>query len=346
MLDLPDYPIHLDKNAIRKGPYSLWRYRGALPFPSDDTTWQALTLGEGFTDLIPLGSDHPHVSLKIDYLMPTLSFKDRGAVVLMTFIKALGVTRIIADSSGNAGVAIAAYAARAGVASHIYIPSATSAQKAQQLKSYGAFPMMLMGDRAAIAEAAQEEAKESQTFYASHVYNPYFLQGMKTYAFELWEQLDGKMPEALIAPVGNGTLLLGAYLGCCDLVRLGLIAKLPRIIGVQAANCAPLATAFAANQMTVAPVENTGTIAEGIAITAPPRGEQILAAVRESKGAIISVPEEAIQPAQAALAKRGLHVEPTSAVNWAGYEMALADKILTRKTKVVIPLCGAGLKAG
>ena len=126
----------------------------------------------------------------------------------------------------------------------MYVPAATSAGKVAQLRAYGATVRQIPGSREDTAAAAAEAADQPGTFYASHVYHPFFLQGMKTYAFELWEQLGGRLPATLVLPVGNGTLVLGAYLGCRDLLDQGLISRMPQIVAVQAAGCAPLARAF------------------------------------------------------------------------------------------------------
>ncbi len=200
-------------------------------------------------------------------------------------------------------------------------------------------------------------------FYASHVYNPFFFQGTKTYAYELWEQLGGA-PEVLVLPVGNGTLVLGAYYGFRDLLKLGLIERLPRILAVQAEGCAPLARAFAAGEKEAAPVVNTGTEAEGIAIAAPARHREILAAVRESNGLVITVSDAAIEAARHDLARVGFYVEPTAAAPYAGLLEYINGSMSGRfpiphapffagnplrgegSERVVVPLCGAGLKAG
>lgn len=140
--------------------------------------------------------DIPGVLLKIDYLMPTGSFKDRGAVVLTALARQLAVPRMIADSSGNAGTAIAAYAARARIPCEVYVPAATSAGKVAQLRAYGATVHQVPGSREDTAAAAMQAAGQPGTFYASHVYHPFFLHGTKTYVLELWEQLSGRLPRS------------------------------------------------------------------------------------------------------------------------------------------------------
>ena len=308
--------------------------------------------------MIGAGEQLAGVSIKVDYLFPTLSFKDRGAVVLVASAVQRGASALVADSSGNAGSAIAAYAARAGLPCTVFVPERTSVGKQRQIRAYGAQVVLVPGDRTATTQAAIDAVNATGAMYASHIYDPYFLQGTKTYAFELWEQL-ATVPEALILPVGNGTLLLGAARGFRELRAAGLIDREPALIAVQSERCAPLARAWAAGATEPEPIEALQTVAEGIAIPRPPRGAQILAAVRASDGCIVEVPEAAVVPAQAELAGRGLFVEPTAALTWAaallsrkpledvaaqGDAWERARELAARS--VVVPLCGSGLKSG
>jgi threonine synthase len=356
-LDLPDIPA----DALRDLPpptgrdAGLWRYRHCIPVDTDIA--DALSLGEGLTPLVDAGGQLGGVSIKVDYLFPTLSFKDRGAVVLVASAVQLGATALVADSSGNAGSAIAAYAARAGLPCTVFLPERTSAGKQRQVRAYGAAIRLVPGDRTATTRAAIDAVSATGATYASHIYDPYFLQGTKTYAFELWERL-ATPPEALILPVGNGTLLLGAARGFRELHAAGLIEREPALIAVQSERCPPLARAWADGATEPAPIEALETVAEGIAIPRPPRGAQILAAVRASGGCIVEVPEDAIAPAQTELAGRGLFVEPTAALTWAAALLAReapgdvtargdawdrARELSARS--VVVPLCGSGLKS-
>lgn len=323
---------------------TLWRYAEALPIaePAD------ITLGEGMTPLVtaPGRSD---VRLKVDYLMPTGSFKDRGAVLLAALGRSLAVGRMIADSSGNAGTAIAAYAARAGIACEVYVPQSTSAGKVAQLRAYGATVHQIPGSREDTADAAALAADEPGTLYASHVYNPFFFHGTKTYVFELWEQIGGRLPHTLVLPVGNGTLVLGAHLAIRELLAANLIDHAPRIVAVQAAHCAPLATAFASGNPEPAKIAPEPTLAEGIAIARPARGAQILAAVRATGGTITTVTDEQVADAHAALARAGLYVEPTGAACWAAISAGLVGLPAVPSDPdvpfAVAPLCGSGLKS-
>ncbi|TLS45024.1 pyridoxal-phosphate dependent enzyme [Streptomyces montanus] len=333
-LDLDFAPTPASLKSLVGRVNSLWRYAECLPLATP-----SVSLGEGRTPLIPLNDG---VSAKLDFLMPTLSFKDRGAVMLAELALRLSPRRVVADSSGNAGTAIAAYCARAQLPCTVYVPDGTSAKKLEQIGAHGARLEVVPGDREAAARAARAAADEEGTFYASHVFNPYFLHGTKTYVHELWEDLGGRLPEVLVVPVGNGTLLLGAALAVAELYAAGLIDRRPALYAVQSAAVAPLAHAWeegADDLVGVTPM--APTVAEGIAIPSPPRARQILRAVRESGGAFLTVTEDQIRHAQRDLASRGLYVESTGVACWA----AVREGVPGNRTAVV-PLCGAGLKTG
>ncbi|MHC0432350.1 pyridoxal-phosphate dependent enzyme [Streptomyces sp. O3] len=334
-LDLDFHPTPAPLEALTGRVNSLWRYAESLPLGPPSAS-----LGEGRTPLIDLTE---HISAKLDFLLPTLSFKDRGAVLLAELALRLGPERVIADSSGNAGTAIAAYCARAGLDCTVYVPDGTSPKKLEQIRAHGARLEVVAGDREAAAAAARAAADTPGTFYASHVYNPYFPHGTKTYVYELWEDLGGRLPDALVVPVGNGTLLLGAALALRELRSAGLVDRAPALYAVQAAAVAPLADAWRAGAagLLATPAPVRPTYAEGIAIARPPRARQVLAAVREFGGGFLTVPEPAIAAAQRDLASRGLYVESTGVACWAAVrEGALGSR------SAVVPLCGAGAKTG
>ncbi|WP_082232733.1 threonine synthase [Halobacillus massiliensis] len=334
VFDLIKGNVSFSASMVDKNTPSMWRYNAAMPI--DRTFWKNITMGEGNTPLIPL---EENVQVKVDYMMPTLSFKDRGAAALISKAKEMGVEHVIADSSGNAGTAIAAYAKRANISCDIFLGEGTSDKKMAQVKAHGADIRVVKGSREDVAEAAKRAVEEEGKFYASHVYNPFFYEGTKTYAYEIWEQLD-EMPDTLIIPVGNGTLLLGVYYGCKELLENGLIDKLPKIIAIQAENCAPIAKAFTSGEQAALPVENTGTLAEGIAIARPARAATILEAVRQTDGQFLTVDEEEIAHSRSVLAGKGFYVEPTTAANYAGF----LKYNRSMNEKVIIPLCGAGIK--
>jgi threonine synthase len=249
----------------------------------------------------------------VEALNPTGSFKDRGAALLVTALKAAGVREVVEDSSGNAGAALSAYAARGGLDATVYVPAHASLVKQSQIAIYGARIVAVPGSRSDTA-AAVLEALDRGAVYASHVYSPFFPQGMKTVAFELWEQCGGCAPDSMVVPVGHGGLLLGLYIGFGELLAARLVRRWPRLIGVQAEACAPLARAWERGASAAEPVVEGETIAGGVRIAAPPWGRQILAAVYETDGAIIALSDGAALNAQAKLARRGLYVEPTSAL--------------------------------
>lgn len=341
LLDITPFDVDFPLEKIKQRTPSLWRYEEALPFSKS----QQVTLGEGFTSMVST-DDSNNVFFKMDYMMPTLSFKDRGASMLITAAKALHVKRIVADSSGNAGTAIAAYASKAGIKCDIFVPASTSPNKLTQIKAHGAQLHLIPGTREDTAEAAVKEVEESGSFYASHVYNPFFYQGTKTYAYEIWEEMNGNVPDVIVVPVGNGTLLLGAYYGFKDLYDKGLIPSIPKFVAIQAEGCAPLLKAFQAGSEHIEPIETVGTQAEGIAIANPARHYQILQVIKETGGEIIAAPENTIESARKALAHQGFFVEPTSAATYAGYLAYIAQEGSNVENQtMVIPLCGAGIKA-
>ncbi|WP_394430797.1 threonine synthase [Streptomyces sp. SGAir0957] len=339
-LDLDWAPTPASLASLSGRVNSLWRYAECLPLAGP----AECSLGEGRTPLVPLAGD---VSAKLDFLMPTLSFKDRGAVMLAALAGRLRPERVIADSSGNAGTAVAAYCARAQLACTVYVPEGTSGKKVEQIRAHGARLEIVAGDREATARAARSVADEPGVFYASHVHNPYFLHGTKTYVHEVWEDLGGRLPEVLVVPVGNGTLLLGAALAIAELHSAGLIDRRPALHAVQTAAVAPLARAWRDGaQDVVEAVPAVPTLGEGIAIPLPARARQILRVVRESGGAVHTVTDDQIRHAQRDLASRGLFVESTGAACWAATREGGPVAAVLNGRAAVVPLCGAGLKTG
>lgn len=326
-----------DPARVDEGDYTLWRYQAALPLPDDATP---VTLGEGWTPLVAAEWNGQPLYLKAEHLNPTGSFKDRGAAVLVTALKAAGVRKVVEDSSGNAGAALAAYAARAGLHAIVYIPAHASPIKQAQIAAYGAKVVPVPGPRSEAAQAVRRAAGEGAV-YASHVYSPFVQQGIKTVAFELWEQLGGHAPESVVVPLGHGSLLLGLHQGFGELLAAGLIERRPRLFGVQAQPCAPLARAWERGAADVEPVEEGETVAEGVRIAAPPWSRAVLAAVRESDGAVLALEDEETLAARAKLAQRGLYVEPTSALAVAALEH-LRDCL---GDAPVVVLTGSGLKS-
>jgi threonine synthase len=326
-----------DPALIDRSVNSLWRYRAFLPLPEGAT---AVSMGEGWTPLVPAQIGKHETLFKLDFMMPSGSFKDRGSTVLVSALKALNITRIVEDSSGNAAASLAAYSARAEMEAEIFVPAHASQMKLAQIQAHGATLVPVEGPRENSALAAQEAVVHGGAYYASHYYNPFALFGMQTTAWELWEQLDRRAPDNVVLPVGHGTNLVGLYRGFVTLRETGLIDKLPRIFGAQAENIAPLALAFARGKNEPEAVEANRTVAEGIAITRPVRGPEILRAVRETNGAVVAVSEDEILAARSKLARQGIYVEPTSAT-----APAAVEKIRDLAGITVVSLTGSGLKS-
>jgi len=338
VFELKDGPGFVKDKIQTKKP-SLWRYRAMLPLDRDE---HIVSLGEGFTPLIETDVYGLKVHCKVEFLSPTGSFKDRGAAVLISVLNELDVKTLVDDSSGNAGASLAAYAARAGMASEIYVPASASPPKLVQIAIYGARLIKVEGSRREAVLAAQEAATRG-AYYASHCYNPFTLQGLKTIAYEIWEQLGGRGPDNLVLPTGHGTLLLGAYRGFTDLLEAGLIDCLPRLFAVQTSGCAPLYEAYRQGADEVSPVEEGETLAEGIRIPHPVRGKQILAAIRQTEGAILAVDDGQIGQAHRELAQRGFYVEFTSAAPVAALKEL--HNTITADQLTVVPLTGSGFKS-
>lgn len=321
--------------------HSLWRYKSALP-PISSSAITRTTMGEGGTPLVSIGSS---VWGKADYYMPTLSFKDRGAAILVSMMDDLGVSNCVIDSSGNAGTAVAAYCTRVGIGCDVFVPSHTSDKKVEQIAAHGATVHKIEGSREDTANAALEHVNKTGSYYASHIYNPLFWEGTKTYLYEIYESTGGLLPEILVLPVGNGTLLLGVSIALKELRSWKIIDSYPKVIAVQAANCAPLAAAYLAGSLEIHQVPTSPTLAEGIASAAPARGGEILQAMKHLDGSFVTVQEDGILRARDDLAKKGVYVELTSAANYAGYRAALESGLIESQQTVVLPLCGAGLKS-
>ncbi len=220
-----EFKPSFDPVAISTGPRNLWRYRGAIPIRDDANI---VSLSEGFTPLADMQIGNVKTKVKLDHLSPTGSFKDRGATVLVSRFKELGIGSVVEDSSGNAGSAIAAYCARAGIECTVFVPETARPEKVALIRSHGAEVKVVAGGREDAADAAMEAAES--TYYASHAWNPFFLQGTKTFAYEICEELAWRAPGAVVLPVGNGTLLLGASIGFKELLAAGFIDTMPELI--------------------------------------------------------------------------------------------------------------------
>jgi threonine synthase len=332
-LDLQFQPA-LKETDLRSRESSLWRYRAAIPIDDEEAI---VSLGEGLTPVSEEVFDEQSLLLKSEYLSPTGSFKDRGAAVLISRLREMGVGEILEDSSGNAGCSMAAYAASAGITCRVLVPEQVPEEKAIQISHYGAVLERIPGTRDDAGAEALRRAGE--TFYASHNWQPFFLQGTKTFAYEVFEQTDS-LPDVIFYPVGNGSLILGSLKGFNEMKSLGWIDRIPTLIGVQTVSHSPVYTEVTGVKLEA---RTEQTIAKGIAIRRPVRLRQIAQAIRATSGTVVAVDDSQIREAQKELASRGYLVEPTSAAVFAGYRV-------WRKTnpggdeRVLLPLTGWGLK--
>ena len=335
LTDLPG----IGRDDIAPGIRSIWRYAASLPFlPA-----KPISMGEGCTPLVemvlgPKGGSGTAL-LKCEWFMPTGSFKDRGASVMLSLLREQGITAVLEDSSGNGGAAVSAYAAAGGMEATIFVPASTSPAKTVQSRAAGAAITLVPGSRQDCADAAEREAEN--LFYASHNWQAFFLHGTKTLAYELWEDFSFNAPDNVIVPCGAGSNVLGLQIGFSELLRAGQISKLPRIFAAQPANCAPIARAA----LGLDPVEAQPTIAEGTAIAKPLRVMECLKAMRESGGGAVMLSEAEIAEAALMLARRGVYVEPTCAQAAAAFGKLLAARKIAASETTVIVLTGTGLKS-
>jgi threonine synthase len=334
-------PLAFDPARVDGNAAGIWRYRHTFPLPPEA---EAVTLGEGGTPLVAAPMSGSRVHFKLEFGGPTGSFKDRGMAVLLSSLRAAGVTQAVEDSSGNAGASFAGYAARAGVRAKVFVPEAALGPKLAQITAYGAELVRVPGPRSQAAEAAQAAVKAG-AHYASHIYNPIGLAGNATAAYEIWEQL-GRAPEQVVLPVGHGTLLIGLYLGFKALLAAGLIERLPRLIGIQALACAPIWAVHRYGREGRALAAEGETAAEGIRVIRPVRGDAVLSAVTDSRGDLLAVDEPAIQAGRNALARLGFYVESTSAVVWEALRQILDAAGIAAQSAgdIVVVLTGSGLK--
>ncbi len=328
----------ITRSAIDTSTRSLWRYRAALPFVPENP----ISMGEGCTPLLARSLHGATALLKCEWFMPTASFKDRGASVMLSLLRAQGIVAVLEDSSGNGGAAISAYAAAGGMATTIMAPASTNPAKVVQMHAHGATVELIPGTRQDTADTAV--ARAEKIFYASHNWHPFFLHGTKTLAYELWEDLDFVAPDNVIVPCGAGSNVLGCEIGFSELLRAGAITRMPRIFAAQPRNCAPIAHAFIHGEETARPAI-TPTIAEGTAIAQPLRLHEVLGALRETGGGAVMLTEEDIIAATRDLARLGLYVEPTAAQSAAAFGKLLAPGIITAEQTTVVVLTGSGLKA-
>ena len=311
-----------------------------------DSSW--VSLGEGNTPCVELPALGRVLGLqrlyaKLEFLNPTGSFKDRGTAIMMSVAREQGVTEVVEDSSGNAGASVAAYAARAGIKAHVFVPANAPPPKIQQIKVYGAEVHIIEGTREETTEAAIAYYTERGLVYASHNLSPYFIEGTRTIAYEVTQQFANGLPDHVVMPVGNGSLFIGAWKGLEELRDAGQVSQMPRFHCIQARSVMPIAAAYSGDDWT--PEPGARTVAGGISAAAPPRKQQIMKVLRASKGTALAVEEKEILRWQKLLAEEeGIFAEPTSAAAFAGIEHLVRRGDVRSTDSVLVPVTGSGLK--
>ena len=309
-----------------------------------------VTMREGDTPVVPLPAVAAKLGLanvwgKLEFISPTASFKDRGTAMMLSVAAELGVSEIVEDSSGNAGASVAAYAARAGIRAHVFAPESAPPAKTAQIRVYGANAVSVPGPREASAQAADEYRRARGCVYASHNLSPYFIEGVKAFAYET-ATAAGLDIRHIVIPVGNGSLLLGAWKGWRELVAAGRARAVPKLHAVQADAVQPVVAEFEGREWTPsgAPAVAT-TVAGGISVASPPRKRQVARAVRESGGRAVAVEDcDTLRWRDFLAAKEGVFAEPTSAAAFAGLEKLVGAGDIADGEDVLMPITGFGLK--
>jgi threonine synthase len=323
----PWQPASVDNSTI-----GIWRWAAAFGLPELSNP---VSLGEGNTTLVPDRYQGQQICYKMESNNPTGSYKDRASSILATFLRSRKVNSAVEDSSGNAGASFAAYSARAGIQARVFVPASASGPKRRQIETYGAELVPVDGPRSAATEAV-ERAAAGGAVYASHALMPFGLAGIATLAYELVEQL-GDAPGTVIAPAGHASLALGILRGFKALQSAGRIGHVPVMIAVQSTACAPLAAAW--NHQPPPDVEGP-TLAEGVKVLRPVRMAALLREMDPERDQVLAFSDDRIRSARQELARRGIDVEPTSALAWCG----LIESGRKLPEPIILVLTGSGLK--
>jgi threonine synthase len=324
---------------------SLWRYREVLPLPR---AVEPVSLGEGGTPLLRAErfGDDVDLWIKDESLNPTQSFKARGMSVAVSMAKYLGAKKLAVPSAGNAGGALAAYAARAGLEAHVFMPSDTPRAHVIECRELGAHVTLMKGLIIACgAEIARRKEKDGW-FDMSTLKEPYRVEGKKTLGYELAEQLNWALPDAILYPTGGGTGLIGMWKAFDEMETLGWLGtKRPRMFAVQAAGCAPIVRAFEAGEETATEISDAHTIASGLRVPKAIGDFLMLKILRESNGGAVAVDdEEMIRVGRELGAKEGLFVCPESAACFAALKLLRRTRKILTGERVVIFNTGSGIK--
>lgn len=313
------------------------RGRGVARYSSMLPVEPLRSLGEGSTPAVARSVGGLKAWFKLEYLNPTGSFKDRGTSLAIALGHSLGFRRVVEDTSGNTGISVAAYSSLYGMEATIVMPAYAPVGKKMLVRALGA-RVLETPTRGDAAEKVLELASRKGVFYVAHTWNPLYIEGAKTVAFEVYE--DGFRGGAIVAPVGSGGLFLGIYRGFLELRELGLIDEIPRMIAVQGVSVAPLYRELYGEE----PPKGDSTLADGIMVPRPPRLKELADAVRRTKGCLVLVDNSDIVKALKELLQMGFVVEPTSAAPYAAISKAVEEKCLEKGEEVLIPLTGSGLK--
>src|SRR5437016_4442650 len=333
-----DYRLGRDALAletVRSRAPSLWRYEEVLPIRAAD----AVTLGEGLTPLVEVDG----VLVKDEARNPTGSFKARGMTLAVSLARALGARALAAPSAGNAAGALAAYGAAAGLDVTVAMPEDTPRPFVEECRHYGAEVHLVAGS---IADAGKwlRANGPHDAFDVSTLREPYRVEGKKTMAYELFDQL-GDLPDVIIYPTGGGTGLVGMWKAFGEMRELGWTEKRPRLVSVQAEGCAPVVAAFRGGEAATKPWPDPRTAAYGLRVPSPIGGFLCLPAVRETAGTAVAVPENEIAPAAAELSRRsGVDICPEGGAAWAALRRLRRDGFVKTGERVVLFNTGTGLK--
>ena len=327
---------------------SVWRYRELLPIEKEESI---ISLAEGGTGLHRCRRLGHKLGLKKLYVKnegenPTGSFKDRGMTVAISKAKELGKKKVLCASTGNTAASLAAYSARAGMDCIVLVPKGKVAGgKMLQVTMHGARIIQVKGDFDQALKTALELSNRRRELYLMNSINPYRLEGQKTLAFEILDQLDSKTPDTVILPVGNGGNISAAWKGFTEFQQLSITKTRPRMVGIQAEKAAPIATAVKRRENKIRPVHNPQTIATAIRIGSPVNWPKVLKAIEESKGTAETVTDFEILEAQKELATlEGIFVEPASAATIAGLEKLRGQGKIDPSETIVCVTTGHGLK--
>jgi threonine synthase len=314
----------LTKETLSKRPASLWRYREFLPVEDYSNI---VSLGEGFTPILPLLNLSGHtgtnrVLLKDESNNPTGSFKARGLSLAVSKAKELGIKEFVIPTAGNAGGALSAYAARAGLKAHVFMPRLTPTAFKVEARAFGAELTEVDGNISDCGKLAGQLAAENGWFDVSTLKEPYRLEGKKTMGYEIAEQLNWNIPDVILYPTGGGTGIIGIWKAFDELERLGWIdARRPRMVAVQSDSCNGIVTAFHHNEQQSTFHDGGFTIANGLRVPKPYADRVILRVLRESRGDAISVSDADILAALHELASHeGLFIAPEGAALWHAYK--------------------------